>query len=260
LSNPGNSSDSDPDVEDVESHIQDHPDKIFSEAQAEITEGLLPDWARRVGAVANVSLRLCGVLPVSNFCEESRTTPQGRRPFSIRTRVALSGSYRALLLLMDLALLVSTVFDFSSQRQQQEQDREQHHQQQQQHEVSPSTSPSGPADRFNRFGSHHAPLFALDIVVAAGGMLTILACGVPFREAWGSSRELRACTDALEIHGLTLHFAVEWEMSWWWEALAVFLMWLGMVGVRLVMESFSLGMLSGAGGEWCAVRFALFLA
>ncbi|CAE8629629.1 unnamed protein product, partial [Polarella glacialis] len=122
------------------------------------------------------------------------------------------------------------------------------------------------------FGSEDLPPLAIDVVVAAGGMLTILACGMPYCEACGTSRELRACRDALEMCGRKTQLAEvtlfgeqqqaleEWAKTWWREALAVFLTWLVVVGLRFGMDFTWPHPLSGPVGLWVAVRFGLFLA
>ncbi|CAE8701999.1 unnamed protein product, partial [Polarella glacialis] len=195
---------------------------------------------------------LCGVVPLTNFSTDSGDKNTGGSsfkssfsslPLSARRGVALSGSFRALLLLMDMALLCGTVTHFSN--------------------TNGNTNlwskhEFGISDR--SFGSEDLPPLAIDVVVAAGGMLTILACGMPYCEACGTSRELRACRDALEMCGRKTQLAEEWAKTWWREALAVFLTWLVVVGLRFGMDFTWPHPLSGPVGLWVAVRFGLFLA
>ncbi|CAE8689199.1 unnamed protein product, partial [Polarella glacialis] len=195
---------------------------------------------------------LCGVVPLTNFSTDSGDKNTGGSsfkssfsslPLSARRGVALSGSFRALLLLMDMALLCGTVRHFSNTNG---------------NKNLWSKHEFGISDR--RFGSEDLPPLAIDVVVAAGGMLTILACGMPYCEACGTSRELRACRDALEMCGRKTQLAEEWAKTWWREALAVFLTWLVVVGLRFGMDFTWPHPLSGPVGLWVAVRFGLFLA
>ncbi|CAE8616230.1 unnamed protein product, partial [Polarella glacialis] len=128
-------------------------------------------------------------------------------------RVAFSGSYRVLLLLTDVYFLCSTAIKLRSA-------------------FAPAISADLVVHQASESDGLVHPLVT-DLVVAAAAVLSILACGLPYCEAWGRCRQIRRCRYALETISARTHCEVEWTIALCWDALAVFLTWLLLVGSRL---------------------------
>ncbi|CAE8626434.1 unnamed protein product [Polarella glacialis] len=148
-------------------------------------------------------------------------------------RVAFSGSYHALLLLTDVCFLYSTAIQLRS-------------------ELDLVVS--------QEFDGHQlAHLRVTDLVVAAGAVLTMLACGMPYCEDWGRCRQIRRCRDSLETISARTHCEVEWAIALCWVALTVFLTWLLLVSSRLGADFWLRNALPNFSTSWDAIHFGLFV-
>ncbi|CAE8590677.1 unnamed protein product, partial [Polarella glacialis] len=176
------------------------------ECPMKLDESGLPLWSRCVGAFAHLALKLCGVLPLSNFSNaDSEGTPaEGdvEAPRRVCLRVAFSGSYRVLLLLTDVYFLCSTAIKLRSA-------------------FAPAISADLVVHQASESDGLVHPLVT-DLVVAAAAVLSILACGLPY--CVGADRSAGA-------GGVDNRTVLGRPGSQ--RALAVFLTWLLLVGSRL---------------------------
>ncbi|CAE8662754.1 unnamed protein product [Polarella glacialis] len=193
--------------------------------------------AQRIGAFAHLALKLCGVFPLCNFSRGDSVDTVGGNvevPRRFCMRVALSGSYRALLLLTDVCFLCSTANKLRS---------------------GLALVHDKELDDCHQLAH---PLVT-DLVVAAGAVLTILACGMPYCEAWGRGRQIRRCRDALETISARTHCEVEWTRAHSWDALTLLLTWLLLVGARFGADIYLHLTLLTSSTSWDAIHFGLFV-
>ncbi|CAE8598869.1 unnamed protein product [Polarella glacialis] len=238
-----NSAGSDQDLEGNYAHDDDH-DGLES-AMQHIDSALQHNkWAQRIGALAHLSLKLCGVLPLNNFSSAASVGAAGgevevQRRFCLRA--ALSGSYRALLLLTDVCFLLVTGKKLRSA-------------------FAPAVNSDLVLSKAVYSGSQLSLTHPLvtDLVVASAAVLTILACGMPYWEAWGLGRQIRKCRYALETISARTHCEVEWTIALCWDALYMFLAWLLFVGSRFGANLWLRQTVPDSSTSWDAALFFLF--